>query len=116
MNITLNLSPIQHFLSLPPDQALLAMLFTVGWIPVAIVFLYGTFLIFVDYKQGIFSAKQKYTLLAIDIPKENDLSLRAVENLFTYFAGAHGSINLIEEYWEGKFQLCFSFEIVSIDG
>lgn len=116
MDITLNLSAFQHFLTLPPDQALLTMLFTVGWIPIAVVFLYGIFLIFVDYKQGIFSAKQKYTLLAIDIPKENDLSLRAVENLFTYFAGAHGSINLIEEYWEGKFQLCFSFEVVSIDG
>lgn len=116
MEITLDFSTIEHFLSLPPDQALLAMIFTVGWIPVAMVFIYGTFLIFVDYKQGLYSAKQKYTLLAIDIPKENAQSLMAVENLFTYFAGAHGSKNLIETYWDGEFQLCFSFEIVSIDG
>jgi len=116
MEITLDFSTIEHFLSLPPDQALLTMIFTVGWIPVAMIFIYGTFLIFVDYKQGLYSAKQKYTLLAIDIPKENTQSLLAVENLFTYFAGAHGTKNLIEEYWDGEFQLCFSFEIVSIDG
>jgi hypothetical protein len=36
--------------------------------------------------------------------------------MFTYLAGAHGTHNLIDIYWLGKFQLGFSFEIVSIDG
>lgn len=116
MDITLNTSAIEHFLSLPPDQALLGMLLTIGWIPIAIGFLYGAALIWQDYIQGVWTGKQKYIFLAIDIPKETNVSMKSVENMFTYFAGAHGTMNLIEDWWEGKVQIGFSFEVVSIDG
>jgi hypothetical protein len=43
-------------------------------------------------------------------------SPKAVENIFTYFGGAHSSPNFVDKYWIGKVQLSFSFEIISIEG
>lgn len=116
MNITINLTHINAFLALPADEQIYRFLIYFGWIPIAIIFIYGAFALWKDYIENQWAAKQKFILLAIDIPRGNETSIKAIENLFTYFAGAHGSINLIEKYWEGKFQLGFSFEIVSIDG
>ncbi len=104
------------FLALPPDQMILKIFFTVGWIPFAVVFLYGAKEIWMDYITGKWASKQKFILLAIDIPRDNAQSPLAVENIFTYLASTHGSFNLIETYWEGKFILSISLEIVSIDG
>lgn len=68
------------------------------------------------YMQKQWSGTQKKILLAVDIPRGNIQSPRAVENMFAYLAGTHGTINLIEKYKKGKFQLSFSYEIVSIEG
>jgi len=116
VNISLDLSPIFQFLSMPADELLLTVLINVGWIPIAFVFLDGAWKIWVEYINDKWFETQKFILLAIDIPRGNTQSLRAVENIFIYLAGAHGSKNLIETYWEGQFQLTFSLEIVSIDG
>lgn len=101
---------------MPADEQLYRFLIYFGWIPIAIVLIYGAKELWVDYIQNQWGAKQKFILLAVDIPRGNETSILAVENMFTYFAGAHGSLTLLEKYWEGKFQLSFSFEIVSIDG
>ncbi len=114
--IVLNLQPIYDFLALPPDEMLLRMMILFGWIPIALTFLWGILQVWVDYRQNQFAAKQKFIYLAIDVPRGNEQSPKAVENLFTYLAGAHGTLNLIDTYWEGKYQLGFSFEIVSIEG
>lgn len=116
MNISLDLSPIFEFLSLPADEVLLTVMINVGWIPIAWVFFWGAWQIWKEYVEDTWASAQKFVLLAIDIPRGNTQSLRAVENIFVYLAGAHGSKNLIETYWEGQFILPFSFEIVSIDG
>lgn len=114
--IVINLQPIQEFIALPPDQMLLRMFLLFGWIPLVIVLLWGIFQSWVYYLNGKFASKQKFIFLAIDVPQGNEQSPKAVENLFTYLAGAHGSLNLLDLYWEGKYQLGFSFEIVSIEG
>ncbi len=117
MDIVIDLSFITDFLSLPPDRMLILIFKYFGWIPITIVFLWGVLQVWISYIRGKWAEKNaKFTLLAIDIPRGNEQSPKAVENLFSYLAGAHGSVNLIEKYWAGKFQLSFSFEIVSIDG
>jgi hypothetical protein len=117
MNIVIDFTSFFNILNLPADVLLGKVLFYFGWIPVAITFLWGSFRLWIEYRQNQWAAKNgKYTFLAIDIPRGNEQSPRAVENLFAYLAGAHGSINLVEQYWDGKFQLAFSFEIVSIGG
>ncbi|MBD3248153.1 hypothetical protein GF382_02585 [Candidatus Falkowbacteria bacterium] len=117
MDIVIDLSFISDFLSLPPEIILTRLFFYFGWIPLAIVFLWGALQVWIYHINIKWGEKNaKYTLLAIDIPRGNEQSPKAVENLFSYLAGAHGSINLIEKYWEGKFQLAFSFEVISIEG
>lgn len=116
MNIEIDLTPIIEFLSLSPEEMAISLFLLFGWIPISIIFLWGSYLVWIDYRSGVWSATNKFIFLAIDIPKNNQQSPKAVENLFTYLAGAHGSFDLIEEYWIGMFQLSFSFEIVSIDG
>lgn len=116
MDIVIDATPIYAFFNLPADEMLTRILVLFGWIPVAIVFIWGAKEMWMSYIRGQWFKNQKFMLLAIDIPRGNQQSPKAVENIFTYLAGAHGSINLIETYWEGFFQLSFSLEIVSIDG
>src|SRR3989339_899060 len=106
----IDLTPIYKFMALPPDQMLLRFLILFGWIPIVVVFLWGFKEIWMNYIQGKWAADKGFTLSAIDIPKGNTQSPRAVENIFTYLAGAHSEPDLIEKYWEGYSQLSFSLE------
>ncbi len=122
MEITINgavlsFAPIIDFFTQSPDIILRQIFFYVGWIPLSLAFLWGAKELWVFYRQNLWFAKNgKFAFLAIDIPRGNEQSPRAVENLFSYLGGAHGTLNLIDTYWDGKFQLNFSFEIVSIGG
>ncbi|MEA3450214.1 MAG: hypothetical protein U9Q85_04570 [Patescibacteria group bacterium] len=112
----LDLSPIQAFFAQPSDVVILKLFLNFGWMPAAATILWGVKELWVYYRNILWGKEQESILLAIDIPRGNEQHVKAVENLFTYFAGAHGSFNLIDKYWIGMFQLSFSFEIVSIDG
>jgi hypothetical protein len=117
MNIVINTARLTEFLNASPNDMFSMFFWNVGWIIVAAAFVYGTLQVYLFYIQGKWAAKQPpKILLAIDIPKGNEQSPKAVENLFTYLGGAHGSINFFEKWFEGRFQQSFSFEIVSIDG
>lgn len=116
MDIVIDLSFIKELGALPPYLVMWRLFAAGGWMPVAITFLWLAKELWLFYIRQKWGAAQKSVLLAIDIPRGNEQSPKAVENMFSYLAGAHGSINLIEKYWEGKFQLFFSLETVSIDG
>lgn len=101
---------------LPPDVMLWRFMGYYGWLIIAIIYLMFARETWLLYVRGKFASQIKYTFLALDIPRANEQSPRAVENLLAYLAGAHSTINWFEKYWEGKIQLIFSLEIVSIDG
>ena len=114
--MALDLSPIQAFFAQPSNVVIAKLLINFGWMPIAGAILWGAKELWLYYRAGLWGDTQEMMLLAIDIPRDNEQSVKAVENMFTYFAGAHGSLNLIDIYWIGMYQLSFSFEIVSIDG
>ena len=116
MDIVINTSRLNEFFNAAPADMAWQFFANFGWIVIAIVFLYGVRDVYLMYIEGKFAATLKNIILAIDIPKGNEQSPKAVENLFTYLGGAHGSISFYETWFEGKFQQSFSFEIVSIDG
>ena len=87
-----------------------------GWLLFVVAFLYGSWITFVHSRVIKFAGKQSYVFLAIDIPKNNLQTPRAVENIFNALAGAHSPRAWFEEKIKGEFQLGFSLEIVSIDG
>jgi hypothetical protein len=116
MEIILNLAPILGFFNLPADEMFRRIILYYGWMIPAIIFLHGAGYVWMAWRRRLFFRKQNFLLLAIDIPRGNEQTPKALENMLSYLAGAHSSVNLIEKYWEGKFQLGFSFEIVGIDG
>ena len=116
MNIVINTSGIDKFLALPPELMFWSFIFNFGWIIIGIFFIYGVIQVYLFWIQNKWADTHKNVLLAIDIPKGNEQSPKAVENMFTYLAGAHGSINLFEKWFEGKFQKSFSYEVVSLEG
>ena len=116
MDIVVDFTPIYDFLALPFPIFMWRLFWLFGWIPVFITILWGLKEVWLFYVQNKWVGEQKKVFLAIDIPRGNEQSPRAVENLFAYIAGAHGNMNLIETYWIGEIQPSFSFEIVSIDG
>ncbi len=116
MNIIVDLSHFSEFFSLPPETMLWRFMAYYGWIIIAIMFLHFAREMWLLKVQDEYFSGIKFMFLAVDVPRLNEQSPRAVENLLTYLAGAHGTINWFEKWWEGKFQLSFSFEIISIDG
>lgn len=114
--MVIDLTPIYNFFSLPPDVMLYKLLLYYGWLPIAFVFVWGSIQVWLFWRNGIYKSTLNFVLLAIDIPKGNDLLPKSVENMFSYLGGAHSPPDLIEKWWLGMFQLSWSFEIVSIEG
>lgn len=116
MDIVINTTSINHFFSLPLDQMFWVFMGNFGWLVIALFFLYGAREVYLFWIREQWKKSHQDILLAIDIPKGNEQSPKAVENMFTYLAGAHGSINFFEKWFEGQFQKSFSYEIVSLEG
>lgn len=116
MNIVINTASFDRLLNLPPDQIFWAFLGDFGWVFLGIIVLLGVRDAWLNYIQVEWSKTHKYILLAIDIPKGNEQSPKAVENMFTYLGGAHGTQNFYEQWFEGQYQKSFSYEIVSLEG
>jgi len=65
---------------------------------------------------GNFKANQKWVFLSIKVPRENLTSTLAVEQIYSQLHAAHKSMSMAELYIEGRVQLWYSFEIVSLGG
>ena len=117
MELTIYLDQYAELLNLPFNQVIYRLIFWYfGWMPFALAFLWLARELWLDWRSSLWSAKQSYVLLAIDVPNNNSQSPKAVENFFSYLHAAQSGPNLMEKWWEGKYQQSFSFEIVSIDG
>lgn len=87
-----------------------------GWLILMIVF-YRMFIeLFHLNRTGLFLSNLKWIHLAVDVPKGNEQTPKAVEHIFSQLAGTHKNPDLEEEFWDGYSQPWFSFEIISIEG
>ncbi len=117
MEIILDLSGVSGAQGIPNPLAVMWTLLTHGgWIALIPVFLWGGFAIWLNYIQGVYAMRQKYVLLAIDVPKENELSPKAVEQVFAHLSGIYKSGNKKERYLRGYLMPSLSLELVSIEG
>ncbi len=110
---------IQSFLAKMSGNPLEVMLYLFsngGWLLFVAVFIWGMWGVYMNYIWAKYSMGIKWTLLAIDVPQENLQSTKAVEHIFAVMWPFFESVNLIEKYIEGRYQLAFSLEIVSIGG
>ncbi len=87
-----------------------------GWVIFVVVVLFGLQPIWLARVRSKYFAKWDWVTLAIDVPKLNEQSPKAVEGVFSTLAGTQSSPDFIEKYLDGKVQESFSFEIISIEG
>jgi hypothetical protein len=87
-----------------------------GFIPVLIAIGYGIWWVYLDYIQGEYIKNTKYVYLAVDVPRENEQTPKAVEHIFSHFQGIAKGGNLIDKYVNGVVQPTISTEIISING
>jgi len=87
-----------------------------GFVFILWAIFFGLRQIWINSRQGKHAAKQEWVYLAIDVPKNNEQSFKAVEQIFTHLAGAARGGDFMDKYWTGYFQPTFSFELVSIEG
>lgn len=107
---------IVFFSSAPPQEIYLYLFTHGGWLIILYVF-YKFFLKFYFLNRyGSFLGRQRWIFLAIDIPKGNEQTPKAVEQIFAHLAGCHKRGDLEDVFLGGYKQLWFSFEIVSIEG
>ena len=66
--------------------------------------------------QGQFVSGTPWVFLEIHVPKDNTVSTLAVENIFAQMHALHASLNFEQIYMQGRFQLWYSLEVVSLGG
>ncbi len=87
-----------------------------GWILIVWAVVY---MLWYQYKNEIqhqFVLGTPWTFLHIRVPKENELSLLGVEQMYSQMHQLHINLTFAEKYVEGKFQLWYSLELVSLGG
>lgn len=72
--------------------------------------------LWMDYIQGEFAKKIPWTLLEIKIPRDFVRTPKAMENALAGMHAIQSRQNLVEKYWDGRFQEAVSLEIVGIEG
>lgn len=99
-----------------PYLALWAIIVNGGWLALAAAFFYGFGKWYMTTIQLFYDHKIDHVLLAVDVPRENEQSPKAVEHIFSQLHGIKKSGNIIERFFEGYDQIGFSLELISIDG
>lgn len=116
LNLVIDLTDLLNAVNNGPEAAMWYIFAHGGWILFAYLFITQGYQVWLMFKQDKWFSGIKFTLLAVDIPREHEQTPKAVEGLFSTISGAHATLNNVDKFVKGQFQLAFSFEIVSIDG
>lgn len=118
--INIDLSYFNWFLDFittaPPTEVYIYLFTHGGWLVLFFVVFKSFWPFYHLSRTGVYLSKLPWILLAIDIPKGNEQTPKAVEQIFAHLAGAHKTPDLEEQFLGGFMQPWFSFEIVSIEG
>lgn len=118
----MDLPPPLAFLTTLPEfsNPFIAMWYLVahgGWFFILLTLLIGLWELWVHEIGEHYETKNfKFILLAINVPKRTEQTVKSVENIFSSLMGLHVSINEWEKYVEGRQQENFSCEIASHGG
>lgn len=96
--------------------AVLRLIIPLWWVfaPIALFAIFKE--LWMDYIQGEFAKKIPWTLIEIKIPRDFVRTPKAMENALAGIHAVQSRQNLIEKYWEGRFQEAVSLEIVGVEG
>ncbi len=101
-----------------PIQVFAVLFFNGGWIIFLFVIIVSGLHAWQEWRQSVYHVeKRRFMLLAIDVPRDNEQSPKAVESIFAHLHGVlPGVNNKWEDWWVGRTPDYFSMEIVSIEG
>lgn len=99
-----------------PFSAFWLILQNGGFIALYPVLIYMFYKYWMYYIWMNYLGKLDYVLLAIDVPKETEQTLKAVEQIFASLSGPHQVFSFKEVFWDGELQPKYSLEIASIGG
>lgn len=102
------------------DNPFVAMWYVIvhgGWFLILLTLLLGLWELWVyEIHEQYEHDKFKFMLLAVNVPKRSEQTAKATENFFSSLMGLHVSINMWENYVEGRKQEWFACEIASHGG
>jgi hypothetical protein len=87
-----------------------------GWLLILLAVIALMRYFWLMYIQQQYDSKRKFVLLAINVPRKNEQSPKAVENIFTQFTSILSAGTFMDEYFNGWTPEVFSLEIISING
>ena len=87
-----------------------------GWLAYLFIVIKILYSMYLGEIQHQFIHEQEWVFLSIKAPKENLVSTLAVESIYSQMHALHTGLTFAAEYVEGKSQLWYSLEIVSLGG
>lgn len=87
-----------------------------GWILFLWIGLWIARELWLEHVQGKTAAKKQFIVLRVTVPRATEQTVKAVENIFSVFAGAAAGPNWTEKWIKGEYQSPLSIEIVSLEG
>lgn len=104
------------FWNQPIDIILYDILVWFGWIPIAIVMIWGSIQVWLVTRQEKWVKSLKWALMAVDVPAVTEQTPKSLENMFASLWGAYSNLTWKEKWIIGKVQPLFTFEIASHEG
>jgi hypothetical protein len=86
------------------------------WLPLPFVLWRPFSFLWLWWRAELWGSKIKYIMLEIRLPKEIIKPLKAMENVFAGFWATYDPPHWKEKWWDGKYLLSLSLEIVSLGG
>jgi hypothetical protein len=87
-----------------------------GWVAFIILVIYILYQLYYMEIKAQFRADQEWVFLLIRAPRENETSTLAIEQIYSQLHALHSTITWAHKYIEGRVQLWFSFEVISLGG
>ncbi len=120
MEIVFDISPFLQAAGQGPLSFFLFFLKNGGWIIYTLI-IFALILKTARYfwyesRKAKYLRGMEFILLAIDVPKFNEQTTKAVEGIFSTLSGIQNTPNFKEKWWFGRHQELVSFEIISVDG
>jgi len=103
-------------LSSNPLSGAIWLFTSLGWLVVGVFLIAAGIKFWQFYIRNQYRKTRKYIVLAIDVPRNNEQTPKAVENIFNHLSGAHKPLNKHDKWWFGSLPESISLEIVSLGG
>ena len=116
MNFTIDFAGFAAAAAENPVSAALWVLGHGGWVFLLPLFGYLAVNMWLEWRRGVYDSQRQFVTLAIDVPRNNEQTPRAIEHFYAHLSGIHGGPKGLEVWWEGEIPDSISLEIVSLGG